>query len=86
MYIKINPPWPTKIIKKLLMLLISWLTVYIATGTAQLGVRKDWIVQHVRAREGLQYVPATTVTAALSQLEESSRIFSVSEGAYKTVR
>lgn len=53
--------------------------------TSQLGVPRDWIVEHVRGRERLQYVPAALVTAAISHLEDSSTIFSVSDGAYKTV-
>ena len=52
---------------------------------ASLGVPRDWIVQHVREMEHLQHVPPRTVTAAITQLEEISEIFSVSEGAYKTV-
>ena len=42
-------------------------------------------MQHIRGREGLQHVSSATVKGAIDHLEESSVIFSISDGAYKTV-
>ena len=57
----------------------------VITGAATQGVPQEWIVEHVRGTQRLQHVPAAIVRAAIDHLEEASHIFSVSEGAYKTV-
>ena len=59
--------------------------MFVIAGVAHQGVPRDWIVEHVRGTERLQHVSAATVRTALSHLEEASEVFSVSEGAYKTV-
>ena len=63
----------------------SRVEMVVIAGVAHCGVPRQWIVEHVQGRERLRQVPAATVTTAISHMEEESVIFSVSEGAYKTV-
>lgn len=58
---------------------------FVIAGTSQLGVPRNWIVQHVQETEGLRQVPPATIVAAISRLEENSLIFAVGLDTYKMV-
>lgn len=54
-------------------------------GAAKLGVREEWIVQHLKQMEVFSRLPNSRIVDTIMHLCESSQIFPVAPKTYKLV-
>ena len=65
------------------------MTTHVSTaisGSAQLGIQEEWIIEHVKQKESFRMMPPSRITKAIERLVELSEIYPVANKVYSYLK